>query len=125
MGLYNRRFVVLVAGWQSFPVFSSNLLPEFKERDFLMHWLTKPGTSAAGRDSGSPFAACNELREIPGVRNCASHIGQAFLADEPYGVNFGENWISVDPAVTTIRLWPQFRIPSMVIPGSSMKWGLT
>ena len=23
----------------------SELLPSFKERDFLMHWLTKPGTS--------------------------------------------------------------------------------
>jgi Cu/Ag efflux pump CusA len=39
------------------------------------------------------------MREIPGVRNCGSHIGQAFLADEPYGVDFGENWISVNPAV--------------------------
>ena len=36
---------------------------------------------------------------IPGVRNCGSHIGQAFVADEPYGVEFGENWISIDPAV--------------------------
>ena len=33
------------------------------------------------------------------MRNCGSHIGQAFQADEPYGVEFGENWISVDPAV--------------------------
>ena len=29
-----------------------------------------------------------------------SHIGQAFQADEPYGVEFGENWISVDPSVS-------------------------
>jgi len=35
---------------------------------------------------------------IPGVRNCGSHIGQAKNADEPYGVYFTENWISVDPA---------------------------
>jgi Cu/Ag efflux pump CusA len=33
------------------------------------------------------------------VRNCGSHIGQAFLADEVYGVDFGENWISVSPDV--------------------------
>ena len=38
-----------------------------------------------------------ELRAIPGVRNFGSHIGQALLADEINGVNFGENWISVDP----------------------------
>ena len=43
--------------------------------------------------------ACKDLREIPGVRNCGSHIGQALLADEVYGVDFGENWISVDKKV--------------------------
>jgi Cu/Ag efflux pump CusA len=43
--------------------------------------------------------ACRELLTIPGVRNCGSHIGQAMLADEPYGVYFTENWISVDPSV--------------------------
>ena len=36
---------------------------------------------------------------IPGVRNCGAHIGQAFNADEVVGVYFGENWISIDPAV--------------------------
>ena len=41
--------------------------------------------------------ACRELRQVPGVRNCGSHIGQALLADEVVGVDFGENWISVDP----------------------------
>ena len=35
--------------------------------------------------------------QIPGVRNFGAHIGQAFLADEVAGVNFGENWISIDP----------------------------
>ena len=33
------------------------------------------------------------------MRNCGSHIGQAYLADEVYGVYFGENWISVSPEV--------------------------
>jgi Cu/Ag efflux pump CusA len=44
-------------------------------------------------------AAYNELRNIPGVRNFGSHIGQALIMDEVYGVYFGENWISVDPKV--------------------------
>ncbi|MDQ4108220.1 MAG: efflux RND transporter permease subunit, partial [Actinomycetota bacterium] len=39
------------------------------------------------------------LLEIPGVRNAGSHIGQALNSDEPYGIYFGENWVSVDPAV--------------------------
>ena len=40
-----------------------------------------------------------ELRAIPGVQNFGAHIGQAFAADEVVGMNFGENWISVDPGV--------------------------
>ena len=88
----------MLAGLVIAPGFGSNLLPEFKERDFLMHWVTKPGTSQE-EEFRISVEACNELREIPGVRNCASHIGQAFQSDEPYGVDFGENWISVDPSV--------------------------
>jgi hypothetical protein len=41
------------------------------------------------------------------VRNFGSHIGQALLADEINGVNFGENWISIDPAADYER--PQLR----------------
>jgi Cu/Ag efflux pump CusA len=74
------------------------LLPNFKERDFLMHWLTQPGTSVT-EETRVSISACKDLKEIEGVRNCGSHIGQAFLADEVYGVDFGENWISVSPDV--------------------------
>jgi Cu/Ag efflux pump CusA len=40
-----------------------------------------------------------ELRTIPGVRTFGAHVGQALLADEVAGVNFGEMWISIDPKV--------------------------
>ena len=90
--------VCLLAGVAVMPTLGTILLPDFKERDFLMHWLTKPGTSRA-EEYRISVRACKDLREIPGVRNCGSHIGQAFLADEPYGVDFGENWISVSPQV--------------------------
>ena len=63
-----------------------------------MHWVTQPGTSNAEEVRVSQLA-CKELMTIPGVNNCGSHIGQAFAADEVVGVNFGENWISVDPSV--------------------------
>lgn len=43
--------------------------------------------------------ASKELRSIPGVRNFGAHIGQALIMDEVVGVYFGENWVSVDPAV--------------------------
>ncbi len=80
------------------PLLGQSLLPNFKERDFLMHWLAKPDTSLQEEVRTTKLVNA-ELLEIPGVRNAGSHIGNALLGDEPYGVYFGENWISVDPAV--------------------------
>lgn len=95
---YATIVIFVVAGLGVIPSLGSELLPSFKERDFLMHWITKPGTSRheMWRITAQ---ACRELLTIPGVRNCGSHIGQAMLADEPYGIYFTENWISVDPEV--------------------------
>ncbi|HSL32922.1 MAG TPA: efflux RND transporter permease subunit, partial [Candidatus Limnocylindrales bacterium] len=89
---------ISVVGAVTFSQLGQSLLPDFKERDFLMHWVTAPGTTHLEEVRVST-AACIELRSIPGVRNCGSHIGQAFQADEPYGIDFGENWISIDPSV--------------------------
>jgi len=87
---------VALLGLGVLPFLGSSLLPDFKERDFLMHWLTKPGTSLP-EETRISQRACRELRTVPGVRNCGSHIGQALFADEVVGVDFGENWISIDP----------------------------
>ena len=89
---------ILLVGVTVYPQLGQSLLPDFKERDFLMHWVTKPGTSHP-EEVRISTRACIELREIAGVRNCGSHIGQALMADEVVGVDFGENWISVDPSV--------------------------
>jgi Cu/Ag efflux pump CusA len=62
----------------------------------LIHWITKPGTSVT-EERRIVTRLSSDLRAIPGVRNFGSHIGQALLADEINGVNFGESWISVDP----------------------------
>ena len=89
---------LFMTGFLIVPNLGQELLPEFKERDFLMHWLTKPGTSQPEM-ARITTRASEELRAVPGVRNFGAHIGQAFLSDEPYGIYFGENWISVDPSV--------------------------
>jgi CzcA family heavy metal efflux pump len=70
-------------------------LPNFQERDFLMHWVEKPGTSIEANFRITEQAS-KELRQIPGVRNFGSHIGRAEVADEPVGPNFTELWISID-----------------------------
>ncbi|MEE9204245.1 MAG: efflux RND transporter permease subunit [Nitrospirales bacterium] len=90
--------VIVLAGLVVWPLLGHSLLPSFKERDFLMHWLTKPGTSRA-EEARITIQASKELRAIPGVRNFGAHIGQALIMDEVVGVYFGENWISVDPSV--------------------------
>jgi CzcA family heavy metal efflux pump len=90
--------VIVLAGLLVLPQLGQSLLPSFKERDFLMHWLTKPGTSWPEMNRIT-IQGSKELRNIPGVRNFGAHIGQALIMDEVVGMYFGENWISVDPAV--------------------------
>jgi CzcA family heavy metal efflux pump len=97
-GAYAAVGVTTVAGIVVLPLLGQSLLPSFKERDFLMHWLAKPDTSLQEEKRTTKLINA-ELLEIPGVRNAGSHIGNALLGDEPYGVYFGENWISVDRSV--------------------------
>jgi Cu/Ag efflux pump CusA len=89
--------VIAVAGLGLYPRLGQSMLPDFRERDFLMHWVTKPGTSMP-EETRITIAASKELRAIPGVRNFGAHIGQAMMADEVVGAEFGENWISIDPS---------------------------
>jgi CzcA family heavy metal efflux pump len=90
--------LIVLAGIIVLPQLGQSLLPSFKERDFLMHWLTKPGTSWPEMDRIT-IKGSKELRQIPGVKNFGAHIGQALIMDEVVGIYFGENWISVDPKV--------------------------
>ncbi|MGA8515494.1 MAG: efflux RND transporter permease subunit, partial [Burkholderiaceae bacterium] len=90
--------VLVIAAGSVWPYLGTALLPAFKERDFLMHWVPAEGTSHP-ETFRITQAASKELRAIPGVRNFGAHIGRAVGGDEPYGVNFTENWISIDPEV--------------------------
>ena len=89
--------VIALCGIAIYPQLGQSMLPDFRERDFLMHWVTKPGTSMP-EETRITVAASKELRAIPGVRNFGAHIGQARNADEVVGAEFGENWISIDPS---------------------------
>lgn len=96
MPAYGAALALAVAGVAIVPQLGQSLFPEFKERDFLMHWLTKPGTSLP-EERRIVAAGSRRMRSIEGVRNFGSHIGQAMLGEEIAGVDFGENWISIDP----------------------------
>lgn len=80
------------------PFLGEEFLPRFREYDFLMHWVEKPGSSLDAMRRIT-IRASNELRSIPGVRNFGAHIGRAEVADEVVGPNFAELWISLDPKV--------------------------
>ncbi len=90
--------VVVLAGVLIWPRLGQSLLPDFKERDFLMHWLTKPATSLQEMRR-STIDSGKELLALPGILNFGDHIGQALIMDEVVGIYFAEHWVSVDPAV--------------------------
>jgi len=69
-------------------------LPNFRETDFLMHFVEKPGTSIDAMTRITTRAS-KELRNVDGVRNFGSHIARAEVADEVVGPNFTELWISI------------------------------
>lgn len=80
------------------PFLGEEFLPDFREYDFLMHWVEKPGTSIEAMQRITERAS-RELMAVPGVRNFGAHIGRAEVADEVVGPNFTELWISLDPSV--------------------------
>jgi CzcA family heavy metal efflux pump len=90
--------VALIATTAAFPFLGEEFLPHFKEYDFLMHWVEKPGTSLEAMQRIT-VRASHELLAIPGVRNFGAHIGRAEVADEVVGPNFTELWVSLDPEV--------------------------
>ncbi len=79
----------------SIPWLGEELMPNFRETDFLMHWVEKPGIGIDAMDRITTRAS-RELMAVPGVRNFGSHIGRATVADEVVGPNFTELWISID-----------------------------
>jgi len=77
-------------------VHSDHLVPEFRERDLLIQWNAKPGTSqpAMSRIAGE---LVRELAEIPGVANVGAHVGRAVTSDLIVGINASQVWANVDP----------------------------
>jgi len=95
MGVLALMFVLTAA---VVPFLGEEFLPNFREYDFLMHWVEKPGTSLPAMRRITESVS-KELMAVPGVRNFGSHIGRAEVADEVVGANFTELWISLDPNV--------------------------
>jgi CzcA family heavy metal efflux pump len=85
------------AGLLIFPTLGQSLLPNFKENDLITYWATKPGTSLPETMRIANRGCHDYENEVPAVKSCATHAGQALLGDEIHGVNFAEQWVSLDP----------------------------
>jgi CzcA family heavy metal efflux pump len=90
--------VSMLAALVMLPLLGEEFLPRFRERNFLMHWIEKPGTSLEAL-SRVTLRVSRELRAIPGVRSFGAHLGRAEQADEVVGPNFSELWIGLDESV--------------------------
>lgn len=90
--------VMVLAALGAF-MLGSSFLPDFKESDFLMHWVAQPGTSLPALRRTAECASL-ELRAIDGVTSFGAHLGRAEAADEVVGPNFGELWIHVEDGVS-------------------------
>ena len=81
------------------PQLGQSLLPDFKERDFLMHWVTAPGTSHP-EEVRITTEASKELRADPRASATSARTSaRRSWPTRSSASNFGENWISIDPKV--------------------------
>jgi CzcA family heavy metal efflux pump len=87
--------LLAIAGVAAMSGFGEELYPTFKERDIFADWATPPGTSGS-EENRIVVKGSKDFRAVPGVKSFGSHIGQAFLAEEVVGPNFGESWMSID-----------------------------
>jgi CzcA family heavy metal efflux pump len=87
--------LLALGGLAVMPGFGQELYPTFKERDVFADWALPPG-SAGSEENRIVTEGSKDFRAVPGVHSFGAHIGQAFLAEEVVGPNFGENWFSID-----------------------------
>ena len=100
-----------------YPRIGQDLFPDFKEPDFLVHFVTKPDTSLPDMDR-EVAQLQRELLAIPGVADVGSHIGTAPLGEEINGVNFSESWLSLSPGADYPKVLAQVRADAAAHPGA-------
>jgi CzcA family heavy metal efflux pump len=109
--------VAIAAAITIYPRIGQDLFPDFKEPDFLVHFVTKPDTSLPDMDRDVTMLQ-HELLAIPGVADAGSHIGTAPLGEEINGVNFSESWLSLSPGADYPKVLAQVRAVAAAHPGS-------
>jgi CzcA family heavy metal efflux pump len=108
--------LAVAVGLAVYPRLGQDLFPTFREPDFLMHFVTKPGTSVQEEDREVADLQRRVLA-IPGVRDVGSHIGQALLGEEVSGVNFSETWLNLSPQANNPQTLAALRSLANSYPG--------
>lgn len=109
--------VAIVGGLTVYPHLGEDLFPNFKEPDFLMHFVTKPGTSVQEQDRIVANLQ-EQVLKVPGVTAVGSHIGIAIPGEEVNGVNFSETWLSLSPNANYGKVESDLRNLSTSYPGA-------
>jgi CzcA family heavy metal efflux pump len=109
--------VAVAAAIAVYPRIGQDLFPDFKEPDFLVHFVTKPDTSLPDMDR-EVTSLQNRLLAIPGVADVGSHIGTAPLGEEINGVNFSESWLSLSPGADYPKVLAEVRAVASSYPGT-------
>lgn len=83
------------------PLFGQSMLPamqlnpKLQEPDVQITWRSLVNLSYAEM-LRTMSQVSHELREIPGVRNVAAHLGRAVTGDQIVDVDSGQIWVSID-----------------------------
>jgi CzcA family heavy metal efflux pump len=107
---------VVLAALVALPLMSWSLLPSFKERNVRVSWEAAPGTSLT-ETRRMLTQAMQELRQVPGIRDVASHIGRAKTGDQVVNVESAQLWVSIDPKADYDRTFAAIRQAVQEYPG--------
>jgi len=112
----------IVVALIAFQFLGEEFLPHFKEYDFLMHWVEKPGTSVQAMERITERAS-QELRAIPGVRIYGENLD--VLREQAEQVRAA---ISNIEGVADLKVQPQILVPQVEVhirPEAAARFGLT
>ena len=105
------------SSWASWPCpLGQELLPEFKERDFLMHWVTKSDTS--NEEEVRLVAAAKELQAIPASGTSDPHRSRPCWPTNPTASTSARTGSAWRSRPTTTRRWLRCRRSSTATQGS-------
>jgi Cu/Ag efflux pump CusA len=100
--------VVMLAGALVFPTLGAQLLPNFKERDFLMHWLTQPGTHSRKRLE-CPSPPARTCARFPVCATAARTSVRPSWPTRSTVSTSARTGSACHPTSTTTRRWPRCR----------------